>query len=82
VALYVWIGMCVFLACFLLLVQQHLYPVSPMWSSIASVLALGVTCAQCFVNLPGMYPSDTVQIAVTLGVLSFCTFAATWDIYA
>jgi hypothetical protein len=82
VALYVWIGMCVISACFLLLLQQHLYPSSPMWSSVASGWALVVTCAQCISNMPGISLSDTVQIGVTLAVLSFCTFAATWDIYA
>lgn len=80
VALYVWMGICVISACFLLLVQQHLYAGSPIWSSLAAVLALGVTSAQCLVNLPGMPVADDVQIGVTLLVLSCSTLAVSWDV--
>ena len=80
VSLYVWVGMCMITVCFLLLVQQHLYPTSPMWSSLVSLLALGVICVQCSVNAPGVCVSDTVQLGVTLTVLSFSTMAVAWDV--
>ena len=80
VSLYVWVGMCVIAACFLLLVQQHLYPASPMWSSLTSIMALLVLCVQCCLNAPGVCVSDSVQIGVTLVVLSFSTLATAWDV--
>ena len=80
VSLYVWVGMCTITTCFLLLVQQHLYPASPMWSSPMSLLALGVICVQCSVNAPGVCIPDTVQMGVTLAMLSFSTLAVAWDV--
>ena len=80
VSLYVWVGMCMITVCFLLLVQQHLYPASPMWSSAVSLLALSVICVQCSVNAPGVCVSDTIQMGVTLAVLSFATLATAWDV--
>jgi hypothetical protein len=79
VSLYVWVGMCVISACLLLLVQQEFYPSSPVWSSLVAMLAMGITCIQCFVNAPGVYVSDTLQISVTTTVLSFATVAAAYD---
>ncbi len=46
VSLYVRMGMCMITVCFLLLVQQHLYPASPMWSSLVSLFALGVVISE------------------------------------
>ena len=82
VALYLWVGMCVIAACFLLLVQQHAYPASPAWSSLASVLALFVICAQCVSNAPGAHVDDTVQVGVSLATLSVCVVAVAWDALA
>ena len=79
VALYLWVGMCVIAACFLLLLQQHAYPASPALSSLASVLALVVICAQCVCNAPGAHVDDAVQVAVSLAALSVCVVAAAWD---
>jgi hypothetical protein len=79
VSLYVWVGMCVISACLLLLVQQEFYPASPVWSSLVAMLAMGIICIQCFINAPGVYVSDTLQISVTLAVLSFSTLAAAYD---
>lgn len=80
VALYAWMGICVICACFLVLVQQHLYSASPAWSSITAILALSITCVQCVVNLPGLSVSDNLQVSVTLVVLSVCTLATAWDV--
>ena len=82
VALYVWVGMCTIAACFLLLIQQHAYSGSPMWSSPTSVLALFIVCAQCIVNAPGMCLSDVAQISTSLAVLTVCVFAVSWDALA
>jgi hypothetical protein len=79
ISLYVWMGMCVIAGCFLLLVQQHFYPASPIWSSLVSVLLLFIVCVQCAWNAPGVYASDMVQMLVTLAALSFATLAVTWD---
>ena len=79
VSLYVWVGMCVISACLLLLVQQAFYPASPVWSSLVAMLAMGITCIQCFINAPGVHVSDTLQISVTLTVLSFATLATAYD---
>jgi hypothetical protein len=79
VSLYVWMGMCVISGCFLLLVQQHFYPASPIWSSLVAILVLFVVCVQCAWNAPGVYVSDMVQIVVTLAALSFAMLAVTWD---
>ncbi len=33
ISLYVWVGICAVAACLFLLIQQHWYPESPVWSS-------------------------------------------------
>jgi hypothetical protein len=82
VALYVWVGMCTVAASFLLLVQQHAYSASPMWSSLTAVLALFIICVQCIVNAPGVCLSDTLQIGTSLAVLSVVVLAVSWDTLA
>jgi hypothetical protein len=79
VSLYVWVGMCAISTSFLLMVQQHFYSASPVWSSQVALLALGITCIQCVINAPGVFVSDTLQLSVTTAVLSFCTVAVAYD---
>ena len=79
VSLYVWVGMCIIAGSFVLLVQQHIYPASPIWSSLVALLVLFVSCVQCTCNAPGVYVDDTIQVVVTLATLSFATLAVAWD---
>ena len=80
VSIYVWVGICVITASFLLLIQQHWYPDSPTWSSTASVTCLIFTCLQCVVMVPGLWISDTVQTATGLALLSISVLAVGVDI--
>jgi hypothetical protein len=80
VSIYVWVGICVITASFLLLIQQHWYPDSPTWSSTASVTCLIFTCLQCVVMVPGLWISDTVQTATGLTLLSISVLAVGVDI--
>jgi hypothetical protein len=70
VSIYVWVGICSITACFFLLVQQHWYPDSPVWSSLISIPCLFATCLQCVAMVPGVWVSDTLQIVVGIFVLS------------
>ena len=80
VSIYVWVGICVISACLFLLVQQHWYPDSPMWSSLISVTCLWFTCLQCIAMVPGVWVSDTLQISIGLALLSVSVLAVSVDI--
>ena len=80
VSIYVWVGICVIAACMFLLVQQHWYPDSPMWSSLLSVACLATTCLQCVAMVPGVWISDTLQLSVGLFVLSVSVLTVGVDI--
>ena len=80
VAIYAWVGVCVISACFLLLVQQHWYPDSPMWSSSVSVVCLAFTCLQCIGMAPGMFIPSVVQLMIGLMLLSIGVVAVAVDV--
>lgn len=80
VSMYVWVGICVIAACLFLLVQQHWYPDSPMWSSLLSVACLATTCLQCVAMVPGVWISDTLQLSVGFFVLSVSVLTVGVDI--
>jgi hypothetical protein len=79
VSIYVWVGICVITSCLFLLVQQHWYPDSPMWSSIFSVPCLSLTCLQCVAMVPGVWIPDNLQTAVGFFVLSIGVLAFSVD---
>ena len=80
VSIYAWIGVCAISVCFLLLVQQHWYKDSPMWSSLVSVACLGFSCLQCVVMLPGMCASSFLQLIVGFALLSVSVLTVGFDI--
>jgi hypothetical protein len=80
VSIYVWVGICVISACLFLLVQQHWYPESPVWSSLISVACLWFTCLQCIAMVPGVWVSDTMQVSTGLFLLSVSVLAVSVDI--
>ena len=79
VGLFLWVGMSVITGGFVLLVQQHWYPFSPARSSLVSVAALFVQCAQCML-LYVQWTSDRVNLWVGLFLLAFCTISVLVDI--
>ena len=70
VSIYVWVGICAITSCLFLLVQQHWYPDSPVWSSLVSVACLMSTCLQCVAMVPGVWISDSLQMAIGISLLS------------
>lgn len=80
VSVYAWVGVCVISACFFLLVQQHWYRDSPMWSSSVSVACLGFSCLQCIAMLPGMCASSLLQLIVGFALLSVSVLTVGFDI--
>lgn len=80
VAIYIWIGVCVISASFLLLVQQHWYQDSPVWSSSVSVACLAFTCLQCIAMAPGLYIPGMVQIMFGFSLLSVSVVAVAVDV--
>lgn len=80
VSIYAWVGVCVISACFFLLVQQHWYKDSPMWSSLVSVACLGFSCLQCIAMLPGMCASSLLQLIVGFVLLSVSVLTVGFDI--
>jgi hypothetical protein len=79
VSIYVWVGICAISSCLFLLVQQHWYPDSPVWSSIISVACLFMTCLQCVALVPGVWVSDTIQLATGLFLLTVSVLAVSVD---
>jgi hypothetical protein len=69
-AIYNWVGICAISACLALLVQQHWYPDSPVWSTPISVACLAFACLQCVVMLPGVWIPDSVQLFTGVSLLS------------
>jgi hypothetical protein len=82
VSIYVWVGICVITACLFLLIQQHWYPDSPVWSSLISVACLACTCLQCVAMVPGVWISDTLQLSIGLLLLSLCVLTVGVDVLA
>ena len=80
VSIYVWVGICVITACMFLLVQQHWYPGSPVWSSLVSVICLAVTCLQCVSLVPGVWSSDSLHTCIGLSLLTASVFTVSVDI--
>lgn len=80
VSIYVWVGICVISASLFLLVQQHWYADSPVWSSLVSVACLMCTCVQCIAMVPGVYIPDTIQLSVGLLLLTSSVVALGVDI--
>lgn len=80
VSIYVWVGICVISASLFLLVQQHWYPDSPVWSSLISVACLMCTCVQCIAMVPGVYIWDTLQLSVGLVLLSLSVMTVGVDL--
>lgn len=81
VSVYAWLGVCVIAACFFLLVQQHWYPESPMWSSLVSVACLMFTCLQCVAMVPGMSLSNVLQLFTGLCLLSLGVVSVAVDVF-
>lgn len=82
VSIYIWVGVCVISTCFFLLVQQHWYPESPVWSSAVSIACLGFTCLQCIAMAPGLYPPSAVQVMIGFSLLSVSVLAVAVDVLA
>lgn len=80
VSVYVWVGVCVISACLFLLVQQHWYPDSPMWSSLVSAACLGFSCLQCVAMVPGMCASSVLQLVVGFALLSISVLSTGFDV--
>lgn len=79
VSIYVWVGICAISACLFLLVQQHWYNDSPVWSSIISVVCLFITCLQCIALIPGVCLPDTIQLMVGLFLLTVSVLTVSVD---
>jgi hypothetical protein len=80
VSIYIWVGVCAIAVCFLLLVQQHWYPVSPVWSSTVSVACLAFACLQCIAMAPGLYLPSTVQVMIGFSLLSVGVVSVAVDV--
>lgn len=80
--IYSWVGVCVISSCLALLVQQHWYPDSPMWSTPVSVVCLAFACAQCVAMAPGVWIADAVQLLTGFGILSVGTLTVIVDLLA
>ena len=81
VSIHAWLGVCVISAAFFLLVQQHWYPESPMWSSLVSVACLLFTCLQCIAMAPGMPVSNVLQLFCGLCLLSVGVLTVAVDVF-
>lgn len=80
ICLHLYIGISAIVACFVLLLQQHWYLSSPMWSSVVSPVALMVGFCQCLSQAPfGRIPLP-VNMTVTLGLLTACFAAVVTDL--
>ena len=80
VSIYAWVGICVISASLFLMVQQHWYQDSPVWSSLVSVACLAITCVQCIAMVPGVRVSDSLQLAVGLVLLSLSVLTVGVDV--
>jgi hypothetical protein len=82
VSIYVWVGICVITASLFLLIQQHWYTDSPVWSSLVSVACLMFACMQCVAMVPGIWISDTLQLAIGLSLFSVSVLTVGVDMLA
>ena len=82
VSIYVWVGICVITASLFLLIQQHWYTDSPVWSSLVSVACLMFACMQGVAMVPGIWISDTLQLAIGLSLFSVSVLTVGVDMLA
>jgi hypothetical protein len=80
VCLYLYMGIGVIVACFVLLVQQHWYEGSALWSSAVSVPLLGACLFQCFGQTPFQAPPVRLNVMLSLGLLTAAFLAVVGDL--
>jgi hypothetical protein len=69
---HMWVGVCVVLASFLVLIQQHWYSGSPMRSTVVSVPILLISCLQCLYLTPEYIAPPVLQLWFGVILVSLC----------
>lgn len=78
--LLLFIGIGVVCACFVMLIQQHWYGSSPMWSSLAAPVVFVFALAQCLLQTPFSVVSISVNLLINLILLSVSVASVAADL--